>query len=163
MPAVIGILAYSGDRARYEEFKQHFKSARTPQEEQRYLFSLANFRVCELLRETMEMTLERRGAHAERALPDAFAAAQHRLPLRGVGLREQHWEEMIHKYPDNALPRMCEAVVGLLDREDEVKKFFDEHRVRLGGKIIDQHLERLRVAVAFRKREGANLAATLKG
>ena len=50
---------------------------------------------------------------------------------------------MTRKYPDNALPRMCEGVVALVDREDEVKKFFQEHRVRLGGKIIDQHLERL--------------------
>ena len=50
-----------------------------------------------------------------------------------------------------------------LDREDEVKKFFAQHRVRLGGKIIDQHLERLSVAVGFRRREGANLQATLKG
>ena len=74
-----------------------------------------------------------------------------------------HWDEMIQKYPDNALPRMCEAVVALLDREDEVKKFFGEHRVRLGGKIIDQHLERLSVAVGFRNREGKNLQATLKG
>ena len=74
-----------------------------------------------------------------------------------------HWDEMIQKYPDNALPRMCEAVVALLDREDEIKKFFAEHRVRLGGKIIDQHLERLSVAVGFRKREGKNLQATLKG
>jgi hypothetical protein len=74
-----------------------------------------------------------------------------------------HWDEMIQKYPDNALPRMCEAVVALLDREDEVKRFFGEHRVRLGGKIIDQHLERLSVAVGFRRREGANLDATLKG
>jgi hypothetical protein len=70
---------------------------------------------------------------------------------------------MIQKYPDNALPRMCEAVVALLDREDEVKQFFGEHRVRLGGKIIDQHLERLSVAVGFRRREGASLDATLKG
>ena len=62
-----------------------------------------------------------------------------------------HWEEMTRKYPDNALPRMCEGVVSLLDREDEVKKFFQEHRVRLGGKIIDQHLERLAIAVNFRR------------
>jgi hypothetical protein len=54
-------------------------------------------------------------------------------------------------------------VVSLLDREDEVKKFFQEHRVRLGGKIIDQHLERLAIAVNFRRREGKNLASTLKG
>jgi hypothetical protein len=69
---------------------------------------------------------------------------------------------MIRKFPDAALPRMCEAVVGLLEREAEVPQFFQAHRMRLGGKIIDQHLERLRVAVAFRKREGGNLAATLK-
>jgi acetyl-CoA hydrolase len=56
-----------------------------------------------------------------------------------------------------------DAVVGLLERESEVHEFFHAHRVRLGGKIIDQHLERLRVAVAFRKREDANLTATLKG
>jgi hypothetical protein len=76
---------------------------------------------------------------------------------------KKHWEEMIRKFPDAALPRMCEAVVALLDREREVHEFFQVHRVRLGGKIIDQHLERLRVAVAFRKREGAHLAAALKG
>ena len=44
MPALVNILAYSGDAARYEEFKKKFKSPRTPQEEQRYLFALANFR-----------------------------------------------------------------------------------------------------------------------
>ena len=58
---------------------------------------------------------------------------------------------------------MCEAVVGLIDREDEVKEFFGKHRVRLGGKIIDQHLERLSVAAGFRRREGAKLQQTLKG
>jgi len=74
-----------------------------------------------------------------------------------------HGDEMTREYPDNALPRMCEGVVSLLDREEEVKQFFQEHRVRLGGKIIDQHLERLAIAVNFRRREGKNLASTLKG
>jgi puromycin-sensitive aminopeptidase len=74
-----------------------------------------------------------------------------------------HWDEMIGKYPDSALPRMCEAVVGLLDRQAEVNQFFEAHKPRLGNKIIDQHLERLGVAVAFRNREGGKLAASLKG
>jgi len=76
---------------------------------------------------------------------------------------KRNWEEMLRKFPDAALPRMCEAIVGLLEREDEVREFFKAHRVRIGARIIDQHMERLRVAVAFRQREGANLAATLKG
>src|SRR5262249_37509262 len=57
MPQLVSILSHTGDRARYQEFKQNFKNARTPQEEQRYLFSLANFRDADLLRQTMEMTL----------------------------------------------------------------------------------------------------------
>ncbi len=163
VPPVIGILACAGERARYEEFKQHFKSARTPQEEQRYLFSLASFRRIELLRATMKMTLsgEVRTQNAPYLMHSLLLNTTCRY--EAWDFVKQHWEEMIRKFPDAALPRMCEAIVGLLEREGEAHEFFQAHRVRLGGKIIDQHLERLRVAVAFRKREGANLAAALKG
>ncbi len=162
-PALVSILAYSGAASRYEEFKKKFKSARTPQEEQRYLFSLANFHDKALLRKTMEMTLD--GEVRTQNAPYLM----HSLLVNNASRYDawdfirSHWDEMTRKYPDNTMPRMCEGVVSLLDREDEVKKFFEEHRVRLGGKIIDQHLERLAIAVNFRKREGKNLASTLKG
>ncbi len=163
VPPLVGILAHCGDAARYEEFKQKFKSPRTPQEEQRFLFSLAGFRDRELLRKTMTMTLD--GEVRTQNAPYLM----HSLLLNPVCRYEAweyvktHWDEMIAKYPDSALPRMCEAVVGLIEREEEVKGFFTQHRVRLGGKIIDQHLERLGVAAGFRRREGAKLQQTLKG
>ena len=25
-----------------------------------------------------------------------------------------HWEDMLRQYPDNAIPRMCEGIVGLV-------------------------------------------------
>ncbi|HEY6394140.1 MAG TPA: ERAP1-like C-terminal domain-containing protein, partial [Candidatus Binataceae bacterium] len=162
-PALVSILSYSGDRKRYDEFKKKFNSARTPQEEQRYLFSLASFRDSLLLRATMEMAID--GQVRTQNAPYLM----HALLLNPACRYEawdfvrDNWSTMEQKYPDNALPRMCEAVVALLDREDEVKSFFTTHRVRLGGKIIDQHLERLSVAVAFRRREGAKLQATLRG
>ena len=162
MPPLVNILAYCGDAARYQEYKRKFKNPRTPQEEQRYLFALANFRDRQLLEKTLEMTLD--GEVRTQNAPYLM----HSLLLNNT-FRYQawdylraHWPDMVQKYPDNALPRMCEAVVALLDREDEVKKFFAEHRVRLGGKIIDQHLERLSVAAGFRHREGEKLPATLK-
>jgi puromycin-sensitive aminopeptidase len=163
VPPLVNILAHCGDAARYDEFKRKFKSPRTPQEEQRYLFALAGFRDPNVLRKTMAMTLD--GEVRTQNSPYLM----HSLLLNNSFRYEAwdyvraHWPEMIQKYPDNALPRMCEAVVALLDREDEVKKFFAEHRVRLGGKIIDQHLERLSVAVGFRRREGAQMQQTLKG
>lgn len=162
-PALVNILAYSGDAARYEEFKKKFKAPRTPQEEQRYLFALANFRDLNLLKGTMEMTLD--GQVRTQNAPYLMHSLLLNSECRYLAwdFARSHWDEMIQKYPDNALPRMCEAVIALLDREDEVKKFFAEHRIRLGGKIIDQHLERLSVAVGFRRREGKNLQSTLKG
>jgi puromycin-sensitive aminopeptidase len=161
-PALVGILAHCGDAARYEEFKKKFKVARTPQDEQRYLFSLASFREPALLRHTMDMTLD--GQVRTQNAPYLM----HSILLNTCSRYEAwdfiraHWDEMTRKYPDSALPRMCEGVVSLLDREDEVKNFFQQHRIRLGGKLIDQHLERLAVAVRFRAREGKGLAATLK-
>jgi puromycin-sensitive aminopeptidase len=161
VPPLVNILAHCGDAARYDEFKRKYQSPRTPQEEQRFMYALAGFRDSALLRKTMAMTLD--GQVRTQNSPYLM----HSLLLNTASRYEAwdfvkaHWQEMIEKYPDSALPRMCEAVVGLLDREDEVKRFFAEHRIRLGGKIIDQHLERLSVASGFRRREGANLAQTL--
>ena len=161
-PAFVSILAHAGDAARYQEFKQHFKSARTPQEEQRYLFSLANFRAMPLLKQTMEMTLsgEVRTQNAPFLLHSLLANNVSRI--EAWEFIQHHWETIVSKFPDSALPRMCEAINGLLDRQSEVEAFFHQHKVRLGGKLIDQHLERLGVAVAFRQREGARLEASLK-
>jgi len=161
MPQLINILAHTGDRGRYQEFKQHFKSARKPQEEQRYLFSLANFRDTGLLRETMEMTLngEVRTQNAPFLMHSLIANPVSRYDA--WDFVRKNWETMVQKYPDSALPRMCEAVSGLLDRQQEVNAFFEQHKPRLGQKIIEQHLERLAVAVAFRDREGRDLVNTL--
>jgi puromycin-sensitive aminopeptidase len=163
VPALISILAYSGSEAEYQEFKDNFKAARTPQEEQRYLFSLAGFRHPELLRATMDMTLgdEVRTQNAPYLL--------HSLLYNTVCREEawhflkRNWDKMIERYPENSIPRMCEGVIALATLEDEVREFFATHKVKQSGKTIDQHLERLRVAVEFRKREGANLEPQLKG
>jgi hypothetical protein len=61
---------------------------------------------------------------------------------------------MLRQYPDNSISRMCEGVIGLAtaELEAEVKSFFAEHPVKQGSKQMEQHLERLRVAVACKER-----------
>ena len=162
-PALINILAHTGDAARYEEFKKNFRSARTPQEEQRFLFSLAGFRAPELLRQTMAMTLNNEVRTQNAPFLMHALLANPTVRYEAWEFVRSNWEAMINKYPDSALPRMCEAIVGLLDRSTEVNAFFEQHKVRLGNKIIEQHLERLAVAVAFRQREGGRLEAALRG
>jgi hypothetical protein len=49
---------------------------------------------------------------------------------------------------------MCEGIIGLVspELEADVKQFFTQHPVKQGAKQIEQHLERLRIAVASQAR-----------
>jgi puromycin-sensitive aminopeptidase len=162
VPALISVVAYSGDEARYDEFRKNFQTARTPQDEQRYLFALADFQRPELLRRTMEMTVN------DEVRTQNAPYLMHSLLVNRACCEEawdfikRHWNAMTEKYPESALPRMCEGIVALVDREAEVMEFFATHKVKQGGKTIDQHLERLKIAAAFKRREGARLAREIE-
>src|SRR5713101_3968985 len=99
MPQLVSILAHTGDPARYQEFKQNFKNARTPQEEQRYLFSLANFRDPGLLRQTMEMTLngEVRTQNAPFLMHSLLANPVSRY--EAWDFIRKNWDAMMQKFP----------------------------------------------------------------
>jgi hypothetical protein len=73
---------------------------------------------------------------------------------RAWSFLRQHWDEMTRRYPDNSIPRMCEGIVGLVEPEleSEVREFFATHPVKQGAKQMEQHIERLRVAVLCRDR-----------
>jgi len=57
LPALIAILAHAGDASRYAEFLQRFRTAGTPQDEQRYLYALVGFRQPELIAQTLDRTI----------------------------------------------------------------------------------------------------------
>jgi puromycin-sensitive aminopeptidase len=161
VPALIAIMAYTGDDADYKEFKEHFKNAKTPQDEQRYLYALADFQRPELLRDAMQMTLngEVRTQNAPYLMMELLMNTECRY--EAWGFLKQNWEKMTAQFPENALPRMAGGVVTLVDRQADVDEFFKTHKVKQGGKTIDQHLERLRIAVAFKQREIAGAPANL--
>ena len=58
-------------------------------------------------------------------------------------------------YPKNGLRRMCEGITGLVtpELERDVRRFFEERKIDLGGKTLEQYLEQLRIAVTLRERE----------
>ncbi len=163
VPALVSILAVAGDARQYDEFLQEFRSAKTPQEEQRYLFSLASFRSAELLKQTLERTLngEVRTQNAPYLVQSVLANPYGRETA--WEFFKKNWDKMVRLFPENSIPRMCEGVTNLVSEklEEEVRQFFAAHKVKQGGRTIDQHLEKLHVAVLFRGRESKNLAGAL--
>jgi len=76
---------------------------------------------------------------------------------------KRNWQTMARQYPESAYTRMYEGIAGLVsaDSEREVRAFFADNKIDLGGKTLQQYLEQLRVAVAFQEREAEALAAYL--
>jgi puromycin-sensitive aminopeptidase len=161
--ALIAILAHAGGEEEYAEILGRFKAAQTPQEEQRYLYALAGIRRTDLLRRALDLTLsgEVRSQDAP-YLVRSLLMNVHGRELAWSFVKE-HWDAMERGYPQGGFRRMCEGITGLVtpELEDDVRGFFAAKNVSLGGKTLEQYLEQLRIAVAFREREAANLAAYL--
>ena len=163
LPALIAILAHAGDGARYEDFLRRFRSASTPQEEQRYLYALAGFRQRDLLAQTLARTV-----NGEIRTQDApFVARALLMSVHGRELAwefvKTNWDTMDRQYPKHGLRRMAEGVTGLVtpELERDVHAFFEARKIDFGGKTLEQYLEQLRIVVALRAREGAALAKYL--
>jgi puromycin-sensitive aminopeptidase len=154
IPALVAIVAHIGTAADYESFCGKFKSAQTPQEETRYLFALGNFRDAKLIERTLDLTVngEVRTQNSPYLMRGILLNKQARA--QAWSFMKRHWAEMLRQYPDNSIPRMCEGIIGLAteELETDVRQFFAQNPVKQGSKQMEQHLERLRVAVACRER-----------
>ncbi len=163
IPALVSILAFTGDEARYEEFAGRFRKATTPQEERRYLFSLAAFRAPELLERTLAKTLtdEIRTQDA----PFLVSSLLHNVYIRDKAWEfvKANWERMDKLFPKSGLRRMCGGITGLStpELERDVRDFFTSRKIDLGGKTLEQNLEQLHIAVQFRERDLQAIRAVL--
>ena len=154
IPALVAIVAHTGDAADYEKFYRRFKDATTPQEETRFLFALANFRRSELIDRTLALTTN--GEVRTQNSPYLMRGILLNKPARekAWAFMKARWDEMLRQYPDNSIPRMCEGIIGLatVELEADARDFFAKRPVKQGQKQLEQHLERLRVAVECKKR-----------
>ena len=159
VPALVSILAHTGDAAVYDEFRHISHNAATPQEEQRYQFALAGFRQPDLLARTLDMTLN--GDVRTQNAPYLMRSLLMNTEGRELAWHffQDRWDEMLEKFPEVSIVRMCEGISALVtpELEAQVNAFFADHPVPQAGKMMDQHLEKLHVAVACQQREAENL------
>jgi puromycin-sensitive aminopeptidase len=164
LPALVSILAFVGDAARYDEFRSRFKTAATPQEERRYLFSLAMFRQTALLDRTLAMTLN--GEIRIQDAPFMVSAVMHNVYGREQGWRfvKTNWDLLDRRFPKQGLRRMCGGITGFCtpDLERDAREFFQVRKIDLGGKTLEQYLEQLRIGVSFAERYRRDLQEYLR-
>jgi puromycin-sensitive aminopeptidase len=163
VPSLVAILAHTGDEPRYDEFNERFRTAATPQEERRYLFSLASFQPKALLERTLTRSIS--GEIRTQDAPFLVSAILGNVYGRELAWAfvKTNWEKMDHSFPKQGLRRMCGGIVSLAtpELERDVRDFFSMRKIDLGGKTLDQYLEHLRIAVTVRERDSQALGTYL--
>ena len=122
--------------------------------ETRYLFALAGFPAPELIARTLDLTVNGEVRTQNSPYLMRGVLLNKRAREKAWGFMKARWEEMLRLYPDNAIPRMCEGIIGLVTPAlaADAREFFARHPVKQGAKQLEQHLERLQVAVLCQER-----------
>ena len=124
--AVAGAVAAVGTSDDYAVFLARFHQAATPQEERRYQMLLASFPGEQELARTLAMALD--GVVRTQDAPYLVAQCLRHRDHGSLAWRfiRDHWAQMVHAYPDNALVRMLEGITMLADPETaaEIDVFF---------------------------------------
>jgi puromycin-sensitive aminopeptidase len=140
-----------------------FRNGQTPQEEQRFLYALADVRRPEQMQRVLDlaMTPEVRTQNAPFLIGACIANRENgALAWRLV---HERWEEMNERFPSNSIVRMLHGIRSVSDpaMAADINGFVAEHPVPQGKQILRQHLERMQVSVALREREQTRLTAFL--
>src|SRR5438093_846761 len=127
------------------------------------LYPLAGFRDPALARQTLERAIN--GEIRTQDAPFVVRGMLMSVDIRELawGFVKAHWDTMDRLYPKHGMRRLAEGVTGLATPalEEDVHRFFAEKKPQFGGKVLQQYLEQLHVAVVAREREKAALSAYL--
>jgi hypothetical protein len=152
--ASVAIVASGGGPDEYEAFLETSRSAGTPQEQLRYLYSLADFRDAVLHERTLEMTLTDaiRGQNVPGVVARAMANRD-RGEAAWAFVRD-HWDELVGRIAPSTVVYLTEGIRFLTSPQllEETTSFFDEHPIHQAALQLRQLLERQEIAVALRRR-----------
>ena len=152
--AVVRAVAAVADEAEVDAILARFRAGGTPQEEQRFLFALAEVREPAQFHRVLELatSTEVRTQNAPYLL-GACLANRDNGGAAWATVRDR-WDELNERFPSNSIDRMLNGIrsVADADRASEIDAFLAAHPVEQAKQTIAQHLERMRVTVALANR-----------
>jgi puromycin-sensitive aminopeptidase len=163
VPALVSSLAYTGGRARFDEFLALSRGAPTDQEKLRFLRALGEFRERGLFSEAIGMMVSDVKTDDAPYILGAYLVTEHAGRAAWNAIRES-WEKILKRFPASGTVRMIEGCSALDTPElaAEVEQFFARTRVPQGDMAVAQMRERLSVNVRLRQAESPRLAAYLR-
>jgi puromycin-sensitive aminopeptidase len=141
---------------------ERFRAGRTPQEEQRFLYALAEVRDPDQMARVLDtaMTSAVRTQNAPFLIGSCIANRNN--GAQAWRFVHERWDEMNERFPSNSIVRMLSGIRAVSDPAlaADIAAFTVEHPVPQAKHTLQQHLERMKVSVALREREAERLNLT---
>ena len=157
--AALTVHAHTGDEDLFEEVFRRYELGPDPQEQRRARSALLEFRPEPVVRRQLERTLD--GRFRTQDAPYQLMSLLMQPHSRALAWEhlKSHWPEMKEKYPEFALQWIWRGIVELSrpEWEADVRDYVRRVGLDLGGKTLQQSLERLHVGAVMRQREAVPL------
>ena len=164
--ACVGIVASHGSTDDYEEYLRRAtrgSAGAGPQEQLRYLYALGDFPSEELVLRTDELALSEtvKSQNSPFLLQRTLRNREHG-PAAWAFVRD-HWTDIHARCGGSLVGRMLEGATWLVDDASsaDLTSFLGAHPVPEASRMIEQHLDRLRVHRRAVERERERFAAAL--
>ena len=159
--AAVNVVAFNGDATDYEHFWTAYRESPTPQEQYRYLFALPLFRDPVLLDRTLEATFGDEIRSQDAPFVFSYAVTNRDLGDRAWATLRERWDDTQEHFPSQLTIRLADGARYLTKPEQvaEAEAFFAEHPIPQSAKMLEQMLERQRIAAALRERATPDLEA----
>jgi puromycin-sensitive aminopeptidase len=149
--AILRVVAHLNRPGDYATFLERYRGATTPQDEQRYLFSLGEFSDLTVARDVVERCFgEFRKQDAPLVL--GFLTLNAETGPTVWEMITERWDEALGAFPPSTHVRMAMGVptfIGDAAFADTVTQFHQTHPLAGDQRTVEQYLERLRVGLRF--------------
>jgi aminopeptidase N len=160
----LAVAAENGDAALYDQFTQAMGSARSTEDYYHFLFALTSFRQPELAQRTLALVDQ--GKVRQQDYVRLFPALLAESPAREIAwdYLKAHWDFLAEKVTSFGGSGVVPALAGFcsIEKHDEIKQFFTDHRAPGAERALQQSLQRITSCVEFKQLQGENMQKFLQ-
>ena len=154
LQAAVEAVAAEGTAEDLDRYWQRYRDATTPQEEERYLFATSRFPGEAEVERVLSSAMSNDVRTQDGPYLLARATTNRRQGPKVWRFIATRWDEMQDRFAASNIIGLASGIRYLTDREvvDEVDAFFREHDIPQNHLMLQQGLERMRVAAKLRER-----------
>lgn len=161
---IVNVVAANGQRDDWDALHRAFKEAKTPQDETRYLFALARFRMPDLIHRTIDLDFSSEVRLQDAPIALAYLVMNSQATLAAWESIEARWDQLLEKFPKAMFAHFIQPTASVVDDAlaERINAWLTNHPIPEVERAIAQTLEFQGINRALAHRIRSSIADALR-